>query len=224
MTPGWLSTLAIIALVVAGLTFIAISLDLMRHKQSMAIMNVVWPITALYFGPLAWWAYVKMGRQHTMPMNMDHPADDKPFWMKVFVGTTHCGGGCTLGDIIAEFAIFFSGFAVAGSIFATELGGDFLLAFLLGVAFQYFAIQPMRHLPPGKAILAAIKADALSLIAFEVGLFAFMALMHFVLFTPPLKPDQPVYWFMMQIGMVIGFATSYPMNWFLIRKGLKEAM
>ena len=82
----------------------------------------------------------------------------------------------------------------------------------------------MRHLPPGQAVLAAIKADALSLIAFEIGLFAFMALMHFVLFTPPLKPDQPTYWFMMQIGMVIGFATSYPMNWFLIRKGLKEAM
>jgi hypothetical protein len=29
---------------------------------------------------------------------------------------------------------------------------------------------------------------------------------------------------MMQIGMVIGFATSYPMNWWLIRTGLKEAM
>jgi hypothetical protein len=29
---------------------------------------------------------------------------------------------------------------------------------------------------------------------------------------------------MMRIGMVIGFATSYPMNWWLIRTGLKEAM
>jgi len=29
---------------------------------------------------------------------------------------------------------------------------------------------------------------------------------------------------MMQIGMVIGFATSYPMNWWLIKKGVKEPM
>jgi hypothetical protein len=29
---------------------------------------------------------------------------------------------------------------------------------------------------------------------------------------------------MMQIGMICGFATSYPMNWWLLRIGLKEAM
>jgi hypothetical protein len=29
---------------------------------------------------------------------------------------------------------------------------------------------------------------------------------------------------MMQIGMIGGFATSLPMNWFLSRKGLKAAM
>jgi hypothetical protein len=29
---------------------------------------------------------------------------------------------------------------------------------------------------------------------------------------------------MMQIGMIAGFATSYPMNWWLIRAGFKEAM
>lgn len=29
---------------------------------------------------------------------------------------------------------------------------------------------------------------------------------------------------MVQVGMLIGFATAYPMNWWLIRRGLKEAM
>jgi Domain of unknown function (DUF4396) len=29
---------------------------------------------------------------------------------------------------------------------------------------------------------------------------------------------------MMQIGMLVGFATSYPMNWLLIKRGIKEAM
>ena len=27
---------------------------------------------------------------------------EKPFWQTTFVGVTHCGAGCTLGDIIAE--------------------------------------------------------------------------------------------------------------------------
>lgn len=68
------------------------------------------------------------------------------------------------------------------------------------------------------------QADTLSLTAFEVGLFGWMALMQLVLFHPSLEPNEPAYWFMMQIGMLIGFATSYPMNWWLIRRGIKEAM
>jgi hypothetical protein len=28
----------------------------------------------------------------------------------------------------------------------------------------------------------------------------------------------PVFWFMMQLAMIAGFVTSYPVNWWLIRK------
>lgn len=50
------------------------------------------------------------------------------------------------------------------------------------------------------------------------------ALTSFAYFDHRLHPDSPVYWFIMQIGMVIGFATSFPMNWWLIKCGLKETM
>lgn len=45
----------------------------------------------------------------------------------------------------------------------------------------------------------------------------------FVIF-PRLEVDNQAYWFMMQLGMVVGFATSYPMNWWLLRAGIKERM
>ena len=35
---------------------------------------------------------------------------------------------------------------------------------------------------------------------------------------------SPEFWFAMQIAMVEGFLTSYPVNWLLIRVGWKEAM
>ncbi|MFZ1176261.1 MAG: DUF4396 domain-containing protein, partial [Mycobacterium sp.] len=76
-----------------------------------------------------------------------------------------------------------------------------------------------------KGIVAAAKADVLSLTAFEVGLFGWMALMALVFFpSSPLHPDGPVYWFLMQIGMIIGFGTALPANVWLIRRGIKEAM
>lgn len=100
---------------------------------------------------------------------------------------------------------------------------DYILAYLLGIAFQYFSIAPMRGISGLAGIWAAIKADTLSLTAFEMGLFGWMAIAHFLIF-PHVKEDMATYWFMMQIGMCLGFLTAYPMNWWLIKRGLKEAM
>jgi len=117
------------------------------------------------------------------------------------------------------------GLTIAGSPLYASFAGDLLLAWLLGIAFQYFTIKPMRNLPAGQALVAALKADTWSILAFEVGLFSWMALTYFVFFPQPhLRPSQGLYWFMMQIGMVIGFFTSYPMNRLLLRWGVKEAM
>ena len=155
----------------------------------------------------------------------DEPPD-KPAWATYAVGVSHCGAGCTLGDIIAEFAVFALAVTVAGQMLFAEYLGDYFLAVVLGLVFQYFAIAPMRGLGFREGIFAAAKADILSLSAFEVGLFGWMALMAFVFFPAPdhLRPDSPVYWFLMQIGMIIGFGTAYPVNVWLVKRGIKEAM
>jgi hypothetical protein len=46
----------------------------------------------------------------------------------------------------------------------------------------------------------------------------------FALFQRELSKTGPVFWFMTQIAMVCGFATAYPVNWLLLRRGIKEAM
>ena len=33
-----------------------------------------------------------------------------------------------------------------------------------------------------------------------------------------------MYWFLMQVGMMLGFLTSYPVNVWLLKAGLKEKM
>jgi hypothetical protein len=76
----------------------------------------------------------------------------------------------------------------------------------------------------GELARRAAKADLYSLPAFEVGLFVWMGLTFFVVSDPHLEADSVVFWFMMQVGMAIGFLTSYPANAWLIRCGVKEAM
>jgi hypothetical protein len=230
MPPLWLTALSWTALAVAFASAAVILVDIYGrgYRQQMGVMEAVWPITALYFGPVAVWGYRRFGRPSSARWLKEHGAvvpPDKPGWAAVATGVSHCGAGCTLGDIIAEFGVFALGATVGGVVLWAEYIGDYVLAVALGLAFQYFAIAPMRGLSFRKGIVAAAKADILSLTAFEVGLFGWMALMAFVFFPDPhLMPDSPVYWFLMQIGMVLGFVTSWPANVWLIRRGIKEAM
>ena len=208
----------------AGVVAIDIALG---RRQMMAVMNAVWPIAALYSVPLGLAAYFWVGRamppmMHAGPMHHEMPP--KPFWQRVLISTTHCGAGCTVGDVIAEMLLFGGGFRLEDSVLLTRYVTDYVLAYMFGVAFQLAAILPMGRRSFGEALLQSIKADTLSLTAFEVGMFAFMAVAMHWLFATPLKADDPLFWFVMQIAMVAGFVTSYPANWWLVTKGIKEGM
>jgi hypothetical protein len=48
----------------------------------------------------------------------------------------------------------------------------------------------VRNLSPAQGLMAAIKADTLSILTFEIGLFAWMALTYFVFF-PHHTLNQP---------------------------------
>jgi len=101
---------------------------------------------------------------------------------------------------------------------------DFIAAFCFGIVFQYFTIKPMRQLSPGQGLVAALKADTLSLTVWQIGMYGWMAIVTFVIVGHSLDKTGPVFWFMMQLAMLLGFALSYPVNWWLVRSGVKEKM
>jgi hypothetical protein len=241
--PEWLTVLATVSLVLAGLSALVMVIDIASgHRQHMWIMNVVWPLTALYSGPLGLWAYFAVGRRSThraMPEAMpevmpeaqhtghEPPASAKPFWQSVGLATTHCGSGCTLGDLLSEWALWLFPLTLFGSRIFAAWVVDYAAAFVFGIAFQYFTITPMKHLSPARGLAAALKADTLTVTAWEVGMFGWMAIATFLIFPREqggLDKGDPVFWFMLQIAMLAGFVTSYPVTWWLVRVGIKEQM
>jgi hypothetical protein len=82
-----------------------------------------------------------------------------PTWRQIAVSDSHCGAGCVIGDIIAEFSLFALGWTLFGKSLYAEYAGDLLLAWLFGIAFQYLAIAPMRNLSLGQGLIAAVKSD-----------------------------------------------------------------
>jgi hypothetical protein len=108
--------------------------------------------------------------------NNSPPTDSrKPFWETIFVSATHCGAGCALGDVVSEWSIFLSGVTIAGVALWPSYIFDFILAWVLGIIFQYLAIVQMRKISLREGLVEAIKADTLSFVTFEIGLFGWMS-------------------------------------------------
>ena len=280
MAPTWLTVVAWIYISLCFICAGVIAYDILGRgrRQPMGVMNFVFPITALYFGPFALWLYWRWARtpapaagreparngsgpvrsvaampelvlagagQEMSPPRHRHaheampaaaPSNGglaassaepaRPYWATMAIEVSHCGSGCTLGDLISEWLIFAFAITVAGSTLLAEYIGDYVFAVTFGIVFQYFAIAPMRGLGLRDGLKAAAKADVISLTFFEIGLFAWMALMAFVFFPAPdhLMPNSIAFWFMMQLGMIIGYFSSWPANVWLVKRGIKVAM
>lgn len=227
-----LHTVVIASLITAIVCMLIIIADILSgHAQNMMIMNFVYPITALYAGPLGLLLYYTIGRKSTKKavktakeQNQKPPNKQKPFWQSVAVGALHCGSGCTLGDIIGETGLLFIPFFLFGKKIFGAWVVDYVLAFVLGILFQYYSIKPMKGLSPKEGLKAALKADVLSLTCWQIGMYGWMAISTFLIFDRELKASEPLFWFVMQIAMLCGFLTAYPVNWWLLQKKIKEVM
>jgi len=88
-------------------------------------------------------------------------------------------------------------------------GTDFALALFFGIFFQYFSIAPATGEYGLKTIWRATTADFLSLVAFEIGLFGWMAIFQIAIFRWMLEMTTVTYWFMMQVSEPLVNRSSY---------------
>jgi hypothetical protein len=105
----------------------------------MKIMNVLWPVTALYTPVVGWWLYKFMGRPltgRTMNMTTGHstahasaPANTRPTdWASVFRSATNWGSGCVIGDVIGAPIVMRAAWMISGERLFAEYAVEFALA------------------------------------------------------------------------------------------------
>lgn len=199
---------------------------------------MVWPTTALFGTIWIVWQYFNYGRlsaaakvRAAIDRGDEMPSRKlTPFPIMVVNGTLHCGSGCTLGDLVAEWLAFFVPTVAIwlgyGSLFSEKIFAvwilDFIFAFAFGILFQYFTIAPMKKLSVAEGLIAALKADTLSITAWQIGMYGFMAIAYFYLFRQLLSVDLKVnsveFWFMMQIAMLFGFIHRTPRTGTCLRR------
>ena len=91
----------------------------------------------------------------------------------------------------------------------------------MGVLFRYVAESRSGGSRIWAAFRIVVKADLVTVSAFELALLIWLVLAHDLIFPTVLRANNPVSWFILQIGLIIGFFAAWPASSWLIRRGVR---
>ncbi|MBA2546230.1 MAG: DUF4396 domain-containing protein [Solirubrobacterales bacterium] len=194
------------------------------YRQRVGAMEAVWPISALYFGPLAVVIYYRWGRPQSERWQNEHGGGRA----KSLPGATTTGGlpgaaAATLAHFVGVPLVVVSGLTIAGlDLWALILVIAVIAIALLFVFEYFFATVRERGLASGKGLGVALAIALVTVLAFDVGMGGWMILLHFSGLMPP--PTEVAFVFLMQIGLILGFMTGYPAVAWLVGRGTKATV
>ncbi|MEM6162191.1 DUF4396 domain-containing protein [Erwinia sp. P6884] len=214
-------------IIIASLcTALAIAWNIRHHPQHMKVMSVTWPVTGLYMPVFGWFVWQALGKRaskhhsHSSQHNTHHNIS----WRDACVSATHCGAGCVIGDIIAAPVAALTKATLAGSAFFGHTLISFIAAFLLGILFQYLPMREMGEKSRTAALVKAVKADTISLIVFQAGMFICLWFFRGGDINSATETGSVTFWGQMIVAMFFGYVISVPANYLLLKRGIKHAM
>ncbi len=222
-TPGWLTPVSWAFVGIALLSAAIIAFDILGrgHRQRNTAMNLVWPATALYFGPLAVWAYLRFGRPRSEKWQAEHGAPpEKHVSTAALTGGTPGGVASLVGHVIGVPLIVLSGLTIAGlDLWAMIAAVAVIATAFLFVYEFFFSTVPARRLSGGQGVAVAALIAFATVLAFDIGMGGWMLFLHFGWVMPSVT--DVTFLFLMQVGLILGFLTGYPMVRFLVARGVK---
>ncbi len=204
--PDWLTpiTWAFIAAALISAALIAADIYARGRRHHFVASEIVWICSALYLGPAALWLYANAGRAHAPG---DGPVPDTgPSAARVSLPG---GAASAVAHLIGVPLVLASGLTIAGIDLWVMLLVIGALAIVLLFTFERASTTGVRA---GVAAGAAV----LTVLAFDIGMAGWMLLLHFTEYMPPATEGS--FWFLMQIGIVLGLVTGYPVASALARR------
>lgn len=210
--PDWLTPISwvVVALAVASATAIATDIYLRRHRQASVAVEVVWISAALYLGPFAVLAYRRHARTTatTSPAHAARPVTRSNGAVAGLPG----GGASAIAHLIGVPLVIASGLTIAGIQLWVMILVIGALAVLLLAVYERNASAERRT-----SVGAALAVATLTVLAFDLGMGGWMLLLHFNELMPP--ATDAAFWFLMQLGIVLGLLTGYPVvRWLAARR------
>jgi hypothetical protein len=200
-------------LTAASLLFVVIDI---RTTPESPVLKLGFVLLTAYTGVVGAFLYVLGCRE---PLSGLHERYVAARWRQTLGSTMHCVAGDGVGILAG---------AVLSSVFGLVGLAEVVLEYILGFAFGWMIFQAlfMRDMMGGsygRALTGTFMSELLSMNLLMAGMVpTVMALRARIVSAS--NPMTPSFWFVMSIGLLIGFIVAYPMNWWLVSYHLKHGM
>ncbi|WP_299058436.1 DUF4396 domain-containing protein [uncultured Nocardioides sp.] len=198
--PDWLTPLAWCWIAVSLLSAALIAVRVLRGRGTGSpAADLVWVSTALYLGPFAVALHHRHGARAPGAADVNDPSP-------TLVAGLPGGAASALAHLVGVPLVVASGLTIAGIDLWPMILVIGVVAVLLLTAYARVAGREHGAVP---SLGRALGLAAATVLAFDVGMGGWMLLLHYSSFMP--AATTGAFWFLMQLGIVLGLATAVPL-------------
>lgn len=213
----WIDLILLGWFALTALSLAYVAWDAYRNNPELTVMKWGWLLVTLYTGPVGLFLYVLSCKE---PFPGSHEAFIKPLWKQGLGSVIHCAAGDATGIIVA---------ATVTGLLGVPMAVDFAVEYVAGFAFGLFVFQAlfMKGMMGGSyraALRHSLVPEWLSMNFMMAGMFPTMAILMMGRDMRAMEPTQLAFWGAMSAAVLVGIAVAYPVNVWMVEKGLKHGM
>jgi hypothetical protein len=214
---AWIDVVLLVWFALTLISVIYVAYDAFTKNPEMTVMKWGWILVTLYLGPIGLVLYVMSCKEPGPGM---HEEFVRPLWKQGMGSVIHCAAGDATGIIVA---------AAVTAALGLPMWIDMIIEYVAGFGFGLFIFQSlfMRDMMGGSyraALRHSLLPEWLSMNFMMAGMFPTMALLMMGRDMRAMDPSELLFWGTMSAAVAVGVAVAYPVNVWMVNKGLKHGM
>ncbi len=194
-----------------------VAFDQFNGNPEPTVMKWGFILVTLYMGPFGLLLYVLADKE---PRPGEHEQFTSPLWKQGVGSTIHCVAGDATGIILA---------ATVTALLGLPMWIDLIVEYIAGFSFGLFIFQAlfMKRMMGGtywENVRKSFMPEFISMNAMMAGMAPTMSLLMMGRDMRAMDPLELVFWGVMSLGVMVGFATAYPFNVWMVKKKIKHGL
>src|SRR5919106_3625566 len=203
--------------VLAAASTAYVAVDQFRTNPEPAVMKWGFILITLYMGVFGLLLYVLADKE---PRPGTHEEFVSPLWKQAVGSTIHCCAGDATGIILAAALTGLIGWPMA-----IDLAVEYIAGFAFGLfIFQALFMMQMMGGSYWENVRNTFVPELISMNAMMAGMAPTMSFLMMGRDMRAMDPAELLFWGVMSLGVVVGFAVAYPVNLWMVAHNMKHGL